>query len=343
MGNKATQVLLATLAACPWAAIGDTLQIDNIVAGENVVVMGDARISTGCRNDFVSRSTGTMTSSLNLLSPQKCNSETAIFSSNSPMLLDTPVNWTDGNADHHKSTLKPLLMVPVRVWIADNTAGAEARAKDDLKQANNLYKANKVGVRFVGTFKNVSASAGAVSAIEAGVSTTPHLLCTPAIASLKTSGVYKKKRLNVYYVKQGFTGRNCAILDVPPGCDCTCAMAKPADGDGNVTYIGTTSNKASLAHEFGHAFGLRPASCGGHTDPGGNITGFTDSNIMWGGGDENRSKFTLGQVFRMHTHTDKWGGSMLIANGLVSGPHRGCRPNVATARCPALQKDWTRP
>ena len=61
------------------------------------------------------------------------------------------------------------------------------------------------------------------------------------------------------------------------------------------------ANIATLAHEIGHAFGLRPANSGGHTN---GVAGFGDNNIMWGGGPPTRNVFSLGQAFRMNTHTE---------------------------------------
>ena len=44
-------------------------------------------------------------------------------------------------------------------------------------------------------------------------------------------------------------------------------------GDANITFIGGNANLATLAHEIGHAFGLRPGDQGGHTN---NFQGFDE-------------------------------------------------------------------
>jgi hypothetical protein len=61
---------------------------------------------------------------------------------------------------------------------------------------------------------------------------------------------------------------------------------------------------------------------------------------MQGAGSPLRNHFSLGQVFRMNTQRDVWGGTMLIENGLRPGPGRECPPSDGSAKCPALQTDW---
>jgi hypothetical protein len=193
-----------------------------------------------------------------------------------------------------------------------------------------LYKRNKVGVRFVPTFTRVSADPNAVAIIKNGIGFAPDgdAECKD-ILGVQGSAFYTADTLNVYYVALAITGRNCAIKQTPTNCPGT----DFEKGDGNITYIGTKANRASLAHEFGHAFGLRPGPCGGHTN---GLAGFGPKNIMRGGGDGNRDQFTLGQVFRMNTQSDPWDGTMLIRNGLRPGPGRACPPLTTDPTCPPL-------
>ena len=329
------RLVLTGLIASPSIA-EDRLKIEGIADGDNVVVMMDARTrsgSGGCGNDQISRSTGDSVLG-NLRSSERCNSEIAILSANNAMLLETPVRtWTNEAEDVHTSRLKPIIDVAVIVWVANRAA--VDKAIDDMARANLLYEKNKVGVRFDPTYKNVSDKPDAVRIINDGIgySDDGEYECQN-IRGLRESAFYTAKILNVYYVKRTITGRNCAIKS-PVG------MAR---GDGNITYIGTLANRATLAHEFGHAFGLRPADLGGHTNPGDeHLPGFGPDNIMTGGGLSTRKHFSAGQVFRMNTHADRWGGTMLINNGLRPGPRRKCPPLTENAKCPALSTDWARP
>jgi hypothetical protein len=330
-------LLLIGLAVYPSITKADKLKIQGIAGGDNVLVLGDARKNSGasgCANDQVFRSTGE-TALPNFLSSAGCNSEIAIFAANNAMLLETPVNtWTNRPTDVHTATLQPIIMVPVSVWIADATPGARTKAEQDMAHANLLYRQNKVGVHFVPTF--VPVSGAAVATINNSVALAGSDIECKDVPGVQASGFYTANTLNVYYVTLGITGRNCAIKQTPTSCPGTDFEY----GDGNITYIGTAANRAALAHEFGHAFGLRPGPCGGHTN---GLAGFGPNNIMWGGGDGNRDQFSLGQVFRMNTHSDQWGGTMLIQNGLRPGPGRKCPPTEISAICPALNKDWHRP
>ena len=328
--------LLAVFVASPSIA-DDRLQIQGIVGGDNVVVMMDARTGPDegdCTNDRIKRSTGD-TSLGNVRSRGRCNSQIAILSANNAMLLEAPIRkrWTDATGEIHTVTLEPIIDVPVSVWIVND---ADARAAvNDMARANLLFDRNKVGVQFVPTFKNKSGDPNAVRIINAGIHVTDdeEYQCKD-LSGLRRSAFFTPKTLNVYYVKQIMTGKNCAIkkLDGLPR------------GDGNITYIGTLGNRATLAHEFGHAFGLRPGELGGHTNPDGDhLPGFGPDNIMTGEGSTDRKHFSLGQVFRMNTHVDRWGGTMLIKNGFRRGPGRECPPLAENKNCPALRTDWDRP
>jgi hypothetical protein len=300
-------------------ALKDKLKVDHIASADNTVVMMDARTAAGaagCTDDQVLRSTGSNTFA-NLLAAAGCNSEIAVFATDNAMRFDTPVNtWTNAVGDLHTMPLQPVLSMPVSVWVANG--GAVAQAVNDIANANLLYRQNKIGVQFAATQNNVSGNAAAVATIGAA--------SCGAVGAIRASAWYTANALNIYYVNGGFTGENCART-IPVG-------------DGNISYLGTIANLASLAHEIGHAFGLRPAGSGGHTNT---VAGFGNNNIMWGGGPPGRDHFSLGQAFRMNTHTDAWGGTMLINDGLVPGPGRACPPLTTTTTCPALVLDWVRP
>lgn len=325
-------VTLFCVYAAVTASLADELRVRHIANGDDVVVMGDARVESGaegCADDFVLRTTGTVSTPKNLLAPKGCSSEIAIFAASNAMLLQTRVKtWTNGNTDVHTSNMKPLLNVPLRIWTANPAAASDA--VDYTANANLLYEQNKIGVQFVPVYTTVDPAD--VPTIESGIQLTANgsdYECTN-LAAIQQSKYYKKKTLNVYFIGKAITGRNCAIL----------SSSNPVRGDGDITFIGSTANIATLAHELGHAFGLRPANAGGHTN---NLAGFGPDNIMWGGGLATRNRFTLGQAFRMNTERDTWGGTMLIANALRPHPGRSCPPLTTTPKCPALDKDWARP
>jgi hypothetical protein len=122
----------------------------------------------------------------------------------------------------------------------------------------------------------------------------------------------------------------------------TCVTSAKGDfvrADANITFIGPDANETTLAHELGHAYGLRPISCGAHAfgpDFPDNImiSDEMSSNVT-------RAKLTLGQVFRMNTHKDAWGGTMLIKNNIPKRVPRSCFPEEPpNASCPTLEHPW---
>lgn len=313
----------------------DTLRIQGIAAGDDVAVMLDGRTQGECSDgtppapEWTFRSTGD-TSLPNLLAPtSSCNSEIAIFSKKHAMKWETGVAWTNSPGDVHTVSLDPLIDVPVHVWVANQTPGVAALASAHMDRAIHLYQDNMVGVRFVPTVSVLPANAEATVNAGIGIDTSGDLVCQ-VLTPIQTSAFYTSGALNVYYVNEGFTGRNCAILQTPHSCPGSAFAA----GDANISFIGTTANDTTLAHELGHAFGLRPAICGGHADSSSDV--FGHDNLMWTGSSDPRSTFSLGQVFRMNTHTDQWGGTMLIQNGQRPGPGRRCAPDESTNVCPRL-------
>jgi hypothetical protein len=331
-------LLLVGLAVAPSIAAQDRLKIQRIAGDDNVVVMLDGRFKPGvggCANDKVSLSDGD-TELPNLRPSADCRSELAIFSEGNAMLFESPVTtWTNASGDVHVARLEPLIEVPVRVWIA--RSGAAASVAEHRARTQEIFRKNKVGVRFRFTVDDVSGNPRAVDVIHGAVVAPGGRPECTNIDALQESAFYAAKTLNVYYVDLAFTGRNCALKQTP--ADCPSAASHPK-ADGNINFIGTTANRATLAHEFGHAFGLRPGPCGGHTN---GRAGFKRNNVMWAEGDENRDHFSLGQVFRMNTQTDQWGGTMLIENGLRPGPGRACPLRSTSRDCPALRTNWPRP
>ena len=268
------------------------------------MILADYGRSTGCRDDVIHRTTGTRGVG-NVLTNGTCNSEVSVFSDDNAMSFQTGVTtWTNSVPDTHTVGLQPMLTAPVTVWIA--LAGALPRAQNDLANANLLYNANNVGVRFNATFNDVSGNNNAVNTIGTG--------CANA-GGLAGTAFHTANTINLYYVNGAFTGVNCGA-------------------NRNVNYIGTTANLGSAPHEIGHAYALRPSGSGGHTN---GLAGFGNNNILWGGGPATRDHFSVGQAFRINVSDI----SMLNLNGTRTGGTRTCAPDTVSNFCPALALDST--
>lgn len=325
----------------------DKIRINGIDAGEEVLVAMSALKAPGqgCfENDehkkdertwIVRRADDGLVTVPNL--GRGCVLTVAAFSRKRAMLLTTLSGWTDQGGEVRTVTMKPPIDVPVVIWIADNAV--EKLAYSHAAHAAEYYRNNMVGFKFVPTFKNVSGDSVKVDRIQRAViphPTVPNASVCSDIGLLK-GHAYKAKTLNVYYVSRENLHRNCAIRETPDCGDDETDPVKFARVDANVTYIGVDATTLPvLAHELGHAFGLRPICKFGHPILG---PGLDETNIMWNAGGDKRVKFTLGQVFRINTQDDRWGGTMIIANKLRAGPGRKCRlkeQEHSTYECPPL-------
>jgi len=321
----------------------DIVKIDGLQAGEQAIVMLDVRKTGGCHDgsagagsEWVFPSTG-VTLHENLLPQGACpNSEVAVFSKNHFMQLEPITTWTNALGDLHTVTLQPLKDVAVHIWVFDDANPTVAQQRVDTAQqhidlATQIYGDQRAGVRFVPTIRKVASSDQ--QTVRNGINSNGTTCLN--VATFNGTGFYTPNTLNVYYVDKTFRGKNCAIAPSPPLCTSDATTYPP--GDANITFIGTTAATTSLAHEIGHAFGLRPAACDGHTE---NRTDIATDNLMNALGADERKTLTLGQIFRMYTHDDAWGGSMLLKNNIPGGVGRSCVPNVYGATCPELSVDW---
>lgn len=326
----------------------DRIRIRGIDPGEEVLVAMSARKASGqgCftndERDWIVRPADS-TGHVGIPNLRKgCVVNVAAFSRKRAMLHKTLSGWKDQGGEVKTVTMKPPIDVPVIIWIADNAL--EGVGYRSAARAAELYRDNMVGFNFVPTFRNVSGDAVKVDRIERAVVAHPTInkasICS-GLPLLK-GHAYKAKTLNVYYINRPDTHRNCAIKETPV---CDASLPKAVKGDGNVTYLGVDHPeelRSVFAHELGHAFGLRPICNESNSNWGHPLQpnpGFDDTNLMVGAGGDQRAKLTLGQVFRMNTTKDEWGGTMVIANTLRPGPGRQCRlqgQEHSTFECPPL-------
>jgi hypothetical protein len=331
----------------PPASAQDTLKIEGIAPGDEVVVMLFGRTSAGCMNatSDPAKTTFSTTGEVllgNMLSKGRCRSQVAVFSKKHAMKWQ-PLNWTDRRGDVRTIKLDPLIDAALNIWVT--TDEQKAAAERHAQKAQDLFIENRVGVRLVWKVLKLSEVPGAPSdaakIVHDGLSNDQFADCD-GLGPIRKQPFYVAKTLNVYYVdRQQLAGRNCAIKVVPMDQD-TCFKSAQEDAvraDGNITFIGNKADPTTLAHELGHAYGLRPISCGAHASgpdfPSNIMTPDDDSTTT-----ADRTKFTLGQVFRMNTHKDDWGGTMLIPNNIPKRVAQTCFPSQADRACPPLETPW---
>ena len=345
--RSAAVLLFGISASYPTSimAAGDKLRIVGIEPGDRVAVIWRGLTDTGCKTTYERIWSAGEVQLPNLVpSESDCLAEIAVFSEKHAMAYEVVKTWTSHSGDVHTITLVPPIMVPITVWATNEED--KNRAKRDMDATTDRYAKNRTGIRFEPTYQNVPRDV---------VQKFTDSRCQ-AHTGIQNSGFYVPGRLNVYYFDEpDIVGQNCAIVEVPrrQGADdtiCKRPEDMPPPADANIIYVGRKNiNEATLAHEIGHAFGLRPAICGGHTqaEETPEFKGLFDrTNIMWAAGGNDREFFTLGQAFQMNMRSDRWGGTMLIKNGLRSGPGLNCwRVGdtawlVQDAICPALPTPW---
>ena len=205
----------------------------------------------------------------------------------------------------------------------------EALARTDVDWANALYEDNRVGVRIaVQQYKTLPASAD----LQAKLGADPYDCVLPPLLQsnpAKSDYAYDSASVSVYYVDR---------IDFPPdptlpsvrGISChfwysgNPKVGTPP-GKGPVVYISYSHHSpVTLAHELGHTFGLN--------DEEGKLgTVNIMHNLLPDGplGADARSRFKLGQVFRMNVWDDSW-----INTRDGHPPQRAC----VLTQCPPM--DW---
>jgi hypothetical protein len=339
--DAAAMVFLFLFSSVALSAESDIVSVRGIGLGEEVIVAINARTDAGAAcieklpaHHWAVRSVDVLgrVHVGNLRSG--CVLTVIAFSRKRAMLLETLSGWGDQQGEIQTVEMKPPIEVPIVLWITHDDL--ESLARRQMETAMNLYESNMVGIRFVPTYRNVSADKDKVLRIDMAVEPRPGTegsICSRV--DLLKGHAYEPRTLNVYYLKREHLNRNCAIRETPVNVP----IEKTVKVDGNITYLGHEDILNNLAHELGHALGLRPIQPHGwgHPPLGPTTTGFTPENIMDGAGGSIRRYFSLGQVFRMNTQIDRWGGTMLIENGLSPGPGRACDlAGVSTHLCPPL-------
>jgi hypothetical protein len=229
-----------------------------------------------------------------------CDSAVSVFSMDNAMSFEPKVTtWTSATTDDHLVDLtnKDLIEVPVQMWVA--IPGGLAKAADHISNADLLFNRNRVGVKFIPTIVDLSSETVTAAALVRN--------CF-SVASLLAGTHFIAGRLNVYYNNN---------VGIPESCT-----------GNDVILTGEFANISTLAHEIGHAFGMRQSE-GGHTT----VLG----NLMTPGSLPTRNHLTLGQVFRMNVN----GTSELNVDHERTGATRDCPPNTSGIECPDLMLDTT--
>lgn len=211
--------------------------------------------------------------------------------------------------------LREPTTLPVRFWLMDDVAEAEAERDIGLAEALPVLADLATGFR-------LDTSSKPLAAIDKDCSKAAQIASDPAL--------HDPMQINVYFVEW--------YLDQPYS---SYARNCWPEGYPQITFISwgnPYTPRATLMHELGHILGLihpkAPMSSleigGGHTD---NVAGFSNGNVMLSGistvGD-----ITVGQLYAMNFGASSW---VNRAGSPQMGPVvRTCQDTWGTGVCPRL-------
>jgi hypothetical protein len=224
-------------------------------------------------------------------------------------------------------------LVPVKIWTAALTNAHTGNAygpgellgiaHDDLKLANEIFAANRAGVRFevrgeteLAVNVEVAPDVGTVVVNGTDVLATPVNVCT---------SVAQSAQLDIS-APTSMSSSSSSAITITPGKVVHLFYVDFLSGagfsciDADVIFINEgTRVPTTLAHELGHKLGLRdpdiypvPTDGIGHTDYGNaKKLLFSGENLMWRGivstWQAPRRHISLGQIFRIHADgTRSW-------------------------------------
>lgn len=238
-------------------------------------------------------------------------SEASVFSVGRRPLLKQPMGWTPAREVVDATTAGAPIPIPLRVVIGVSDSNYD----DALTKVNNGLTLTESVLR--NTRAGLSVPASAQVTIRQALD--PAFNQCAGIPSLPTNVKPDSARLNIYVIESvdGARGMFCAP---------------------NVILLSRVYMLATTTpHEFGHALGLiSPDS--GHVD---DIHGFARDNLMStstgaGTSGDQRSRLTLGQLYRMHVDGRSW----IKRDAQLQDGHPLCPCDpYASSVCPMLSTD----
>jgi hypothetical protein len=290
----------------------------------------------------------------------------SVISAGHGMQLKDKTKWPTGHWATTGANLRVTPVVPLKLRVtvfiaasgnvpltwADATQSAEIQgtnptvtpldyAENDVRLANELYETNRTGVTIEAKYQTLPPS----DDITAKVGADPYDCVLPVKLPADPNQVefwYDSSAVSVYYVDQinyppepeppRVRGIQCHYwYSGNPKVGTRAAIGHPdlgkPPGNGPVIYISLKHrSEVTLAHELGHSLGLNDVEGKlGALDVMHNLLPTQALNNA-------RSRFTVGQVFRMNVWNDSW-----INTRLPRPPQRAC--DEAQEPCPPVELD----
>jgi hypothetical protein len=342
LGGRAltASLCLVSVCACSSATTSGVPADDNdrvaIQGGASPSVLAvDGQGRTKCLASELFEGTGIIDLNDRVGSAPGCSTEIVAFSSDRAVELKAAPGWTHDPSNPVTLPVKPPVDVELRFYVPQGVPGAATAAQDEMDVATALYAKNRAGIAFksLSTLAYSPAQEAVIGDRCGGGNAT----------SLAKAGatLYDPDVINVYYVSQidgsnYLFGYNCYQQSIVVG-------GSNAIGE-NIIFLSLASRApTTLAHELGHALGLRGNV--GHTY---GVPGFTKLNLMMSGISLNdqalQDDFSLGQGYRMSLDRLSWLNHTRPSGTppIRAGDNRPCQLTVAAATgdlCPPLALD----
>lgn len=231
--------------------------------------------------------------------------EVVTFTMHRPPILQTPVDWAQGDATVN---LKQEITLPVSIWIVKGPYQSQALlAFNSALYTNNVWANERMGTFMTISLHDATGNTKAANYYKFTCSQQNQMETDIG----KTAG-----QINIYFVDQVDRGGGSYAQSNGNAC---------AIGSDFVA-LGSAVGTDLMSHETGHDFALT------HTD--GNAL-FDVTNVMWSSS-SSRQYFTEGQSFRAHLTSTSAINSVYKARG--SQPTRSCGDSQDDAQCPGRQK-----
>ena len=281
----------------------DQVVLQKAAAGDDPVV-----VLEGCQDPVGFAASGPV--DLGEVGPGKCSPALAVFARNHSLMESRPA-WTSGR-DNVGIVMGPApRRVEVDLYVASGASDAETWLTNDLSRATTIYDEARTGITFLQhkVVPRDQLTDADMARIGRGCA---------QVDLLQGSALYDAARINVYLVSSILHDGDHTAR----GYNCYEPGEGNTNGAPNIVYISVLRHSTTtLAHELGHALGLR-GKCG-HAGSAKlvKIPGLDSSNVMWtrlvSSSVRKQIHFALGQGYRMNAHANSWANA---AGAAVSAP-----------------------
>jgi hypothetical protein len=308
----------------------DWFHVEYVPAQFPVVVLLDAGEGANCVGDLTLAVVQTAFLERNLIQTVVgCTPEFAVFATGREMRFSdkaSDIVWTANTDDEQTEDPLPesaFRSVGVFIGIDQDTGQVVNWVSEEIKRVAAYLDTNRVGIRF----------------FPAGVFVHGHMEALDQATACKTETInaYLASDHDITLQPDLFVVFVPEITSQKQGFACLQVSGQV----GRVIYLSWKQYLPTTAvHEVGHMLSLMAPWIGSGNGHANAIGSFRQDNLMWNSTDleirAHRSRFSIGQIFRMNLHTESWLNRILDATQLMV---RDCQTATGAGVCPAIDKE----